>query len=73
MSPSPAPDPTPAKQPDVDDEHGAGFWIGLAIGGVVMAYGVRGVFMELGPRIDRGKIRARRKPTTTTIGANSRS
>ena len=49
MSPSPAPDPTPAKQLDVDDEHGAGFWIGLAIGGAVMAYGVRGVFMELGP------------------------
>ena len=28
---------------------GLSFWIGLAVGGAVMAYGVRGVLTELGP------------------------
>src|SRR4051812_11876992 len=32
-----------------DHERGAGFWVGLVVGGILMAYGVRGVLMDLGP------------------------
>ena len=55
MTPTPTPTPTPTSTStsidDATDEHHLGlvFWLGLAIGGAVMAFGVRGVLADLGP------------------------
>ena len=51
MTPTPASTPTPTSTGAGTDEHHLGlvFWLGLVIGGAVMAFGARGVLADLGP------------------------